>query len=272
MTRSELLKTAKPILFNTEMVRAILNGRKTVTRRCVKPKSRNAYGFFVLTNKSDGSFAGVYDYDEDEDAFDKPQRQPAYKGDILYVREAFAPVIDYIDGEPETVFAYKASTPNNQYVGNVMSLPITAWHPSIHMPKEAARIFLRVTDVRVENLNDISFNDILTAEEIYELARKRQPAPDNMTLPEQLLYTTARNIYKSYSDGIISLEQAKSEKQKSIRDFENLSRKYEIYDDHARRRVKISQLLTEADKNGCEICKRVSRVFDGREVVPNEQH
>ena len=107
----------------------------------------------------------------------------------------------------------------------------------------------------------------MTAEEIYELARKRQPAPDNMTLPEQLLYTTARNIYKSYSDGIITLEQAKSEKQKSIRDFENLSRKYEIYDDHARRRVKISQLLTEADKHGCEICKRVSRVFDGREPV-----
>lgn len=107
----------------------------------------------------------------------------------------------------------------------------------------------------------------MTAEEIYELARKRQPAPDNMTLPEQLLYTTARNIYKSYSDGIITLEQAKQEKQQSIRNFDNLSRKYEIYDDHARRRVKISQLLTEADKHGCEICKRVSRVFDGREPV-----
>ena len=107
----------------------------------------------------------------------------------------------------------------------------------------------------------------MTADEIYELARKRQPAPDSMTLPEQLLYTTARNIYKSYSDGIITLEQAKSEKQKSIRNFDNLSRKYEIYDDHARRRVKISQLLTEADKNGCDICRRVSRVFDGREPV-----
>lgn len=107
----------------------------------------------------------------------------------------------------------------------------------------------------------------MTADEIYELARKRQPAPDDMTLPEQLLYTTARNIYKSYQDGIISLEQAKREKQKSINDFKRLSMRYEVYDDHARRRVKISQLLTEADKNGCEICKRVSRVFDGREPV-----
>ena len=107
----------------------------------------------------------------------------------------------------------------------------------------------------------------MTADEIYELARKRQLAPDNMTLPEQLLYTTARNIYKSYSDGIISLEQAKSEKQKSIRDFESLNLKHDIYSDHMKRMVEISQLLSEADKNGCDICRRVSRVFDGREPV-----
>ena len=107
----------------------------------------------------------------------------------------------------------------------------------------------------------------MTADEIYELARKRQPAPDNMTLPEQLLYTTARNIYKSYSDGIIPLEQAKSEKQKSIRDFESLNLKHDIYSDHMKRMVEISQLLSEADKNGCDICRRVSRVFDGREPV-----
>ena len=107
----------------------------------------------------------------------------------------------------------------------------------------------------------------MTADEIYELARKRQPAPDNLTLPELCLYTTARNIYKSYYDGIITLEQAKNEKQKSISGFERMNMRYEVYDDHVRRRVKISQLLTEADKNGCEICKRVSRVFDGREPV-----
>ena len=107
----------------------------------------------------------------------------------------------------------------------------------------------------------------MTADEIYELARKSLPAPDSLTLPEQLLYTTARNIYKSYRDGIIGLEQAKQEKLQSIRNFEILNLKYEIYSDHVRRRVKISQLLTEADKNGCEICRRVSRVFDGREPV-----
>ena len=107
----------------------------------------------------------------------------------------------------------------------------------------------------------------MTADEIYELARKRQPEPDDLTLPEQLLYTVARNIYQSYKDGIIGIEQARQEKQQSIRNFERLSTRYEVYDDHARRRVMISQLLTEADKNGCEICRRVSRVFDGRETV-----
>ena len=103
MKKTELLQNAKPILFNTEMVRAILDGFKTATRRCVKPKSKYAYGFFVLTNKSDGTFAGVYDYDEDENSFDNPQTQPAYKGDILYVRETWCwcPCWDCGLNEPE---------------------------------------------------------------------------------------------------------------------------------------------------------------------------
>lgn len=107
----------------------------------------------------------------------------------------------------------------------------------------------------------------MTADEIYELARKRQPAPDDLTLPEQLLYTTARNIYKSYQDGIISLEQAKQEKRQSIRNFESLNLKHDIYSDHMRRMVTISQVLGDVDKNGCERCKRAARVFDGREPV-----
>ena len=151
MTRDELLKTAKPILFNTDMVRAILDGRKTVTRRCVKPKSKNAYGFYVLTNKSDGSFAGVYDYDEDENAFDKPQKQPAYKGDILYVRETWGRY-SVCEGVVPDIY-YKA-------VGNAPDK--IKWIPSIHMPKEAARIFLRVTDVRVERVQDIITGDYRT--------------------------------------------------------------------------------------------------------------
>lgn len=107
----------------------------------------------------------------------------------------------------------------------------------------------------------------MTAEEIYELARKRQPAPDDMTLPEQLLYTVARNIYQSYKDGIIGIEQAKREKINSIRNFESLTLKHDIYDDHMKRMVTISQALGDVEKNGCERCKRAVRVFDGREPV-----
>lgn len=107
----------------------------------------------------------------------------------------------------------------------------------------------------------------MTADEIYELARKRQPAPDDLTLPEQLLYTTARNIYKSYQDGIIGLEQAKQEKRQSIRNFESLNLKCDIYSDHMRRMVTISQVLGDVERNGCERCRRVARVFDGREPV-----
>lgn len=161
MTRTELLKTAKPILFNTEMVMAILDGRKTVTRRVLKNQDENAY--IYDWNYMDGVKADVdLICDRNGEVYALANKPPCHTGDILYVREAFAPVIDYIDGEPETVYAYKASTPNNQYVGNVMSLPITAWHPSIHMPKEAARIFLRVTDVRVERLQDIITGDYRT--------------------------------------------------------------------------------------------------------------
>lgn len=176
MTRDELLAVAKPILFNTENVRAILDGLKTVTRRCVKPKSKNAYGFYVTHRVSDGAFMGVYDYDEDEDSFDSPQTQPAYKGDILYVRETWCwcPCWDCGLNEPEKgcgeptarmtfdhkkheygCIGYKASFAENEQPPG-----LETWKPSIHMPKEAARLFLRVTDVRVEQLQEITADGI----------------------------------------------------------------------------------------------------------------
>lgn len=98
----------KPILFNTEMVDAILSGRKTVTRRIFKEKAAKPFGV----------------------------------GDMLYVRETWSPV--YVH---PMRYLYKAGCPEAE------NLPVR-WHPSIHMPKAAARIFLRVTDVRVERLQD----------------------------------------------------------------------------------------------------------------------
>ncbi|MDO5399312.1 MAG: hypothetical protein Q4G33_15465 [bacterium] len=147
MTRAELLIEAKPILFNTEMVRAILDGCKTVTRRVVK-------------HDTDAILNSPFHKENPE----VPDAQiieklclPRYNvGDILYVRETWAPFTDYAPcGRIINTYAYKADD-EKYFHGITMKVPVTNWHPSIHMPKEAARIFLRVTEVRVERLQDIT--------------------------------------------------------------------------------------------------------------------
>ena len=130
----------KPILFNTDMVRAILDGRKTVTRRVIKDKDIiNAWDC-----ESDGTPIAFIDHetgDSHPPAF-PCQYQP---GDILYVRETWARSM-------AGTYIYKATdTP----------IILDRWRPSIHMPKEAARLFLRVTDVRVERLQDMRLIDCM---------------------------------------------------------------------------------------------------------------
>ena len=148
------MSRARPILFNTDMVRAILDGRKTVTRRCVKARSKNACGFYVTFRKSDNAFMGVYDYDEDERQFDSSQTPPCPPGDILYVRETWYKDINR--------YMYRANYANNEkFYRNGKEIEIK-WRPSIHMPKEAARIWLKVTDVRVERLQDMKLDDFLS--------------------------------------------------------------------------------------------------------------
>lgn len=150
-----------PILFNTEMVQAILDGRKTVTRRCVKPQSKNACGFYVTFRKSDNAFMGVYDYDEDERQFDKSQTPPAQVGDILYVRETWQYCCRCTKYSPVThyKYCYKASNKSAFYGCIEECGEICNWRPSIHMPKEAARIWLKVTDVRVERLQEMTASE-----------------------------------------------------------------------------------------------------------------
>lgn len=140
----------KPILFNTEMTKAILENRKTVTRRVVKPRSRKACGFCVARNKQDGLVSGVYDCYEDGQMFDAPQKPPYRPSDILYVRETWAAWSRTLGISPALYYKADGNAPNG-----------IKWHPSIHMPREAARIFLRVTDVRVERLQDITSEDIV---------------------------------------------------------------------------------------------------------------
>jgi len=153
----------KPILFNTEMVQAILDGRKTCTRRVVKTRRKDACGFYV-TKRPDGSFTGVYEYDEDERMFEN-QLIPLYKpGDILYVRETWERFECWnCDGdergncqkEPKKSVLDKTFGCYMYRVTDEISGD-AKWKPSIHMPKEAARIWLKVTNVRVERLQDIT--------------------------------------------------------------------------------------------------------------------
>ena len=131
----------KPILFNTEMVRAILDGKKTCTRRIVKGAIPDdaMWGYTMFTPKGCISCRGVY-ADGYGEGFYKLPYQP---GDILYVRETWCKGSWMNEKER---YYYKADDNDFHCV----------WHPSIHMPKEAARIWLRVTDVRVERLQDIT--------------------------------------------------------------------------------------------------------------------
>ncbi len=128
--------SVKPILFNTEMVQAILSGRKTTTRRPIKPTDKNADRITVLFNYKN-EITGVANSKGGAPISDiKP---PYQKFDTLYVRETWRP---YKDG-----YLYKASC-NDDWDG--------LWKPSIHMPKEAARIWLAVTNVRIERVEDIT--------------------------------------------------------------------------------------------------------------------
>jgi len=128
----------KPILFNTEMIRAILDGRKSVTRRVVKPQPE---------------YTPMKTYGRSYRISDKMVvNEPYHPGDILYVRETWATVdrFSYNFGDWWSEYIYRATyAPDYK-----LDVPPIKWRPSIHMPKEAARLFLRVTDVRVERLTD----------------------------------------------------------------------------------------------------------------------
>lgn len=136
----------KPILFNTEMVKAILDDRKTVTRRKIDVD---------ITNNCDVDSDGtLLDYQNIAGDFINPIKLCRYKvGDILYVRETWSHYnpngcnCDDCRGQ--------CGYPEYLYRADGIGVDIK-WRPSIHMPKEAARIFLKVTDVRVERLQDIT--------------------------------------------------------------------------------------------------------------------
>lgn len=156
----------RPILFSGPMVRAILDGRKTQTRRVVKPQPRQT----PITN---GSAVGSYDVWPNNDScleWDDVVADTAYyvqagfcpygqPGDRLWVREAFATVESEAPAagmEPSIGTVYRASY-DEQRDGQY--LPGLTWRPSIFMPRWASRITLEVAGVRVERVQDITPED-----------------------------------------------------------------------------------------------------------------
>lgn len=141
----------KPILFNTEMVKAILDGRKSCTRRIVKGFIPNdaKWGYTAFTPKGCISCRGTFADGYGEKFF----KLPCEPNDILYVRETWHKYTKRVgNGESchlAEFYGYKASVANSEDANE-------PWKPSIHMPKEAARIWLKVTDVRVERLQDVT--------------------------------------------------------------------------------------------------------------------
>ncbi|MDO4989318.1 MAG: hypothetical protein Q4E45_02320 [Eubacteriales bacterium] len=130
--------TVKPILFATPMVKAILKGDKTETRRIIKPQPPNSPEGSLETTSYGVAFAEWRGMPAE-----LSYRAPYCSGDVLYVRETWA---EWVGG-----YVYKAD--------DISAYPhsfVDRWHPSIHMPKEAARIFLCVTGVQAERLQEIT--------------------------------------------------------------------------------------------------------------------
>lgn len=146
----------RPILFNTAMVRAILDGTKTQTRRIIKPQPTNPRWNNI----------GWVGWDDGHRYRMKPPCDP---GDVLWVRETWCRGRIECGEEPDGRDALYISQcvgddcfiPKEWAIRNDVGLDDVVWKPSIHMPKEAARIFLRVKDVRAERLQDITVLDAI---------------------------------------------------------------------------------------------------------------
>ena len=167
------------MIFNAEMVRAILDGRKTQTRRVIVPSMRTADTQFELHQQPDGSWMPMHTFNEgsfDKTGSERPIKCPfGAVGDRLWVRETWADV----NHEGCPAVAYRANgevrdlceddgdetDPNLEkyrfanWYPDLMSGTEGTWTPSIHMPRWASRITLEITGVRVERLSSMTEED-----------------------------------------------------------------------------------------------------------------
>ncbi len=162
----------RPVIFNGEMVRAILDGRKTQTRRLVpewqRPKyypendDEPHYNWMAVAQSDRRWGYGVFGETEEACAKELSTMAPCpfgNAGDRLWVRETFA-AFDADWKHPGKPHDLKDGPwPNVVYPASVAKIPDGTCRPSIHMPRWASRITLEITAVRVERLNDISEED-----------------------------------------------------------------------------------------------------------------
>lgn len=143
------MRTARPILFSTPMIRALLDGRKSMTRRIVKQQERLRMGTDVLIEGDHRpEYLNEYGSWQQWVPNAKTMRCPyGVPGDLLYVKETFAHVANF----PPTVRYYATDDVHE----------LRKKLPSIYMPRWASRLTLELTDVRVERLQDISEQDAI---------------------------------------------------------------------------------------------------------------
>lgn len=196
----------KPILFQTAMVQSILSGRKTQTRRIVKFSSYTnddppCADWIKSAVNIKGNIWKFTDQPNNDGNYAYAKCPYGKVGDILYVRETYLDEEDYAcsDYDPEdpesgSRFSYKADCPEHQW-------PLVKWKPSLFMPKAAARLFLKITEIRIERLQDISEKDA-KAEGI-EVADRIQGHPLYRNyIRKGAVWNSAVNSYSTLWDAI----------------------------------------------------------------------
>lgn len=160
----------KPILFSTPMVEAILKGWKSMTRRVINPQPPESAlrCLGICTGSTDKSQIGSAIFGDEfyAEAFVKI---PYHQGDILYVRETFCLGNTVFGENPDGSDAWYIEPsddggiiPKQWAISQNVGTDDVKWKPSIFMPKEFARIFLRVTDVRAERVQGIAVEDVIS--------------------------------------------------------------------------------------------------------------
>lgn len=161
------------MIFNSEMVRAILEGRKTQTRRIMKVQPGTPeFGLRRIIESSKANENGMYFWSQDDACGIKARSKPflfpyGEVGDRIWVRETFRVHSRATD---VATLVYRASV-RNSWTEQTHRVPVAVcnkpatpekWTPSIHMPRWASRLLLEITNVRVERLNNISYDDAIS--------------------------------------------------------------------------------------------------------------